>query len=100
MLEFHAVAAKGRIPPRRRPLWEDTYSCQVAIGDSDLTGIEKGPWQTDVIWSLLVIEKNLFINVAEGPQWGVCNPHYTASADETVQTVNLIQSPITFLVLL
>ena len=45
---------------------EDASSCQVAIGDSDLSGIEKGLRQTGVIWSLLVIELDLLINVAEG----------------------------------
>jgi hypothetical protein len=61
------LSPQRAVPPRRHhPLHEEASFCQVAIGDSNLSGIEKGPRQIGVIWSLLVIKMDLLINVSGG----------------------------------
>lgn len=84
MLELRAITAKGRLPNRRRRLREDASSCQVAIGDDELSGIDKGLRKTNVLSSLLVIETYLLIKVAEGPEWGYQNPLYAELVDDSV----------------
>lgn len=97
---WRAITAKGRLPNRRRPLREDASSCQVAIGDDELSGIDKGLRKPNVLSSLLVIETYLLIKVAEGPEWGYQNPLCAELVDDTVQAVDLLQSPVAFLALL
>ena len=65
---WRVVAAKGRLLNRRRPLREDASSCQVAISDNELGGIDQGLRKPNVLSSLLVIETYLLIKVAEGPE--------------------------------
>ena len=67
---LRAVTAKGRLLNRHRPLREDASSCQVVIGDGELSGIDKGLRETNVLLSLLDVETYLLIKVAEGPEWG------------------------------
>ena len=81
---FRTVTAKGRLLNRRRPLREDTSSCQVAIGDDELSGIDKGLRETNVLSSLLVVETYLLIKVAEGPEWGNQNPLCAELVNHTV----------------
>ena len=97
---LRVVTAKGRLPNRHRLLREDASSCHVAIGDDELSGIDKGLRETNIPSSLLVIETYLLIKVAEGPEWGYQNPLCAELVDDTVQAVNILQSPAAFLALL
>jgi len=81
---LRTVTAKGRLPNRHRPLREDASSCQVTISDGELSGIDNGLCETNVLLSLLVIEMYLLINVAEGPEWGYQNPLCAELVDDTV----------------
>jgi hypothetical protein len=65
---LRAITAKGRLLNRRRPLREDASSCQVAISNDELSGIDNSLRETNVLSSLLVIETYLLIKVAEGPK--------------------------------
>src|ERR1700730_6386956 len=94
---FRAVTAKGRLPNRRRPLREDASSCQVTIGNGELSGIDKGLRETNVLSSLLVIEMYLLSKVAKGPEWGYQNPLCAELVNHAVQAVNLLQPPVAFL---
>lgn len=67
---LRAVTAEGCLPNRRRPLREDVSPCQIATGDKELCGIDKGLRKTNVLSSMLVIETYLLIKAAEGPEWG------------------------------
>ena len=81
---LRAITAKGRLPNRRHPLRKDASSCQVAIGNDELSGIDKCLRETNVLSSLLIIETYLLIKVAEGPEWGYQNPLCTELVDDTV----------------
>lgn len=65
---LRAITTKGRLPNRHHPLYEDASSCQVAVDDNELSDIDKGLRETNVLSSLLVIETYLLIKVVEGPE--------------------------------
>ena len=79
--------------------WEATIRTEPSEG-LPKGGIDKGLRETNVLSPLVVVETDLLIKVAQGAEWGDQNPPCAELADDTVQAVNLFQSPIAFPALL
>ena len=63
---LRVITANGRLLNKRCPLREDVSSCQVAISNNKLSGINKGLRKTNVLLTLLIIETYLLVKVTEG----------------------------------